>query len=131
MNNTKTLERSDLFGATISGLCSIHCAITPLFLASQPLLEKHAHGHNHGIWASLDYIFLILSLVAVWYSSRHTSYLKIKWILWISWILFAVGLILEMTGQSSNKLLMYIGSIALIVTHFANIRHCNVKKKNS
>jgi len=63
MNNTNLIERSDLFGATISGLCSIHCATTPLFLASQPLLEKHTHGHDHGIWASLDYIFLILILL--------------------------------------------------------------------
>lgn len=130
MNHTNLLERSDLFGATISGLCSIHCAITPLFLASQPLLDQHAHGHDHGLWGSLDYIFLVLSLVAVVYSSWHTNRPQIKWLLWMSWAVFAIGLVLEMTESVHNKSFMYVGSIALIVTHFANIRHCRVSKRS-
>lgn len=126
MTQIKKLDFSDLFGATVSGLCAIHCTLTPLFFAARPLLQNSAEAHAHGsaFWASLDFVFLVLSLIAVWFSSRHTSHKNIKWILWIGWIFFAAGLLLEQLDFSAAIWLMYIGSITLIITHVQNYRYC-------
>ncbi|MEL6277075.1 MAG: MerC domain-containing protein, partial [Bacteroidota bacterium] len=78
------IGRSDLLGVTASGLCAIHCTLTPLLFAAKPVMDTAVGEHAHGsaFWAILDYAFLALSLVAVWYSARHTSHSTIKWVLW-------------------------------------------------
>lgn len=122
----KKLNRSDLLGAAASGLCAIHCTLTPIFFAAKPVLDGALgeHAHCTGIWAVFDYVFLVLSLAAVWFSARHTNHATIKWILWIAWVFFAVGLLSEPLNIAHGKWLMYTGSIALVVTHVQNYRYC-------
>lgn len=126
MNQTKKIDYSDWLGAAASGLCAVHCALTPLLFAAKPALagivDEHAHGH--GLWSSLDYIFLTLSLFAVWYSARHTTHPTLKWVLWIAWAVFAVGLLLEPFELAFGKWLMYAGSFALVIAHIKNYQHC-------
>ncbi len=130
MTTSSISKKSDLLGIFSSGLCAVHCAITPLFFAAKPLFEqavdhpRHGDGHGPSGWAMLDYVFLLLSLLAVWFSTRHTNSRPIKTALWASWACFAVGLVLEMQYLVWGKWLMYAGSIALIAAHMANMRHC-------
>jgi hypothetical protein len=122
MQNSSRLYQSDLLGVLASGLCAIHCALTPVFFAARPLLE--GHHHHGGFWGALDYVFLIVSLLAVWYSARHTSHRTYKWVLWVSWAVFAIGLLSEVLHISWGIWLMYIGSIVLVVSHIQNYRYC-------
>lgn len=43
------LNRSDLLGVAASGLCAIHCTLTPLLFAAKPLLEGTVGEHAHGV----------------------------------------------------------------------------------
>ena len=125
MINVKKINRSDVLGITASGLCAIHCALTPLIFAVKPVLQNtvSGHGHSHGHWWSLfDVLFLILSLVAVYFSSKHTKNKTIKWVLWVAWAIFSLGLLSEFIEFPNGIWLMYIGSFALIITHFINHR---------
>lgn len=126
MNQIKKMTYSDWLGAAASGLCAIHCTITPLFFVAKPVLASTIgeHSHHHELWAALDYVFLALSLLAVWYSARHTSLIIIKWVLWTAWGVFTVGLLSETFELSFGHWFMYIGSIALVITHIINYRHC-------
>jgi hypothetical protein len=126
MTTIKNLNWSDILGVMASGLCAIHCAITPVFFLARPLLEHStdAHGDGHGFWSLLDYVFLVVSLVAVWYSSKHTTHKNIKWILWSAWIVFATGLGSEIFSFQYGIWLMYAGSVALIIAHIKNYRFC-------
>lgn len=128
----RKLSRSDILGATASGLCAIHCTLTPLLFAAKPLLEGTAGGHAHGVgfWAVFDYVFLLLSLAAVWFSARHTSHPTIKWILWAAWAVFALGILAEPLGLSFGKWLMYTGSITLVIAHLQNHRYCRSTEEN-
>ena len=121
-----TNHRSDLFGATISGLCAIHCTLTPLFFAARPLLETSVHDVPHvgQWWATLDYLFLVLSLAAVGYSAHRTDSKAIRVALWAAWTVFACGLLLEPVAISVAKAMMYAGSATLIIAHLLNHRHC-------
>ena len=120
------LSQSDLLGAAASGLCAIHCILTPIFFAAKPVLNGTVDEYAHctGLWAALDYVFLVLSLVAVWYSSRQTRQASIKWILWAAWFVFAAGLIAEPLHLPHGKWLMYAGSITLVLAHIQNYRYC-------
>ncbi|MEM9650349.1 MAG: MerC domain-containing protein, partial [Bacteroidota bacterium] len=120
------LSYSDFLGAAASGLCAIHCALTPVIFAARPVLESTMghHGHGAGIWALLDYLFLVLSLAAVWYSARHTFHMGIKRVLWGAWVVFAIGLLSESFHFTQGKWFMYIGSITLVIAHMYNHRYC-------
>lgn len=120
------LGYSDILGVAASGLCAIHCALTPLFFAAKPVLETTMGHHHHGsgFWASLDYIFLVLSLAAVWFSARHTIHKGIRKVLWGGWVLFAIGLLSEAFHFHQGIWLMYLGSITLVVAHVYNHRYC-------
>ncbi len=124
MNQVKKLDYSDWFGAAVSGLCAIHCTLTPLFFAAKPIWKSTMGEHSHFVWGMLDYVFLTLSLLAVWYSARHTTHTTLKWVLWASWGIFAVGLLSEPFDYPFGKWLMYAGSIILIIAHVKNYRHC-------
>ncbi len=134
MDTSIISKKSDLLGILASGLCAVHCAITPLFFAAKPLLDKAMSEGGHGCehapwgWAMLDYVFLVLSGLAVWYSARHTDNRPIKLVLWAAWACFAIGLLLEAGHVAFGKWLMYTGSIALVVTHIVNFRHCRACK---
>ena len=126
MSLSKKVNHSDIWGAAASGLCAIHCAITPLFFASRPVLEGSALGQSGGqcAWSGFDYIFLVISFFAVWYSVKYTSRAAIKWILWVSWLVFAAGLLTEILHFPFAKWLMYSGSVALVITHIFNHLYC-------
>jgi hypothetical protein len=119
---------SNLIGAAASGLCAVHCAATPLLFVAKPLLEgaagEHAHAHGSPLWAAFDYVFLVLSFVAVWYSTRHTDHRTLTRVLWVSWAVFALGLLSEPFNLPYGSWLMYGGSITLVVAHLKNFQHC-------
>lgn len=120
------IEYSDWLGAAASGLCAVHCTLTPLFFAAKPALAGTVgeHAHGHGLWVILDYVFLVLSLLAVWYSARHTTHATLKWVLWAAWGVFAFGLLAEPLELAYGKWFMYAGSIVLVIAHLKNYRHC-------
>jgi len=130
LGQIEKLGYSDLLGVTASGLCAVHCAITPLFFVARPVLESTigVHDHGPGFWALLDYLFLILSLAAVWYSSKHTRHSGIKKVLWVAWSLFALGLLSGLVHFHHGIWFMYLGSIILVVAHGYNHRYTKKMK---
>ncbi|MEM6317460.1 MAG: MerC domain-containing protein [Bacteroidota bacterium] len=130
MNRTKKIDYSDGVGVVASALCTIHCVLTPFLFMAKPALTEtvhqhtHAHTHGPGLWAALDYVFLVISFLAVWYSAEHTKHLTLKWLLWAAWGVFAIGLLLEPQGYAFGKWLMYAGSISLIGAHLTNHYFC-------
>ena len=118
--------RSDLLGVSASGLCAVHCILTPFLFAARPVMDGTIGQfvYDSGLWFVMDYIFWMFSLAAVWYSTRFTSHATIKWILWISLSVFTGGLLSEALELSYGKWFMYLGSISLIITHLQNHRYC-------
>lgn len=115
-----------MMGIAVSALCAIHCTLTPLLFAAKPLLEGAVNeGTAHSLlWHRLDHFFLILSLVAVWYSARNTRHKMIAFRLWLSWGMLTVGILAEQIDFREGKWLMYIASISLVITHLQNYRYC-------
>lgn len=123
---------SNSLGVVASALCMVHCAVTPFLFALHPVMENwaathdHAHAHSHGslFWESFDYLFLVLSLVAVWFSVRHSHNKALKGILWMAWGVLTFGLLIELQGIAWGQYIMYVGSAALIIAHIQNYRIC-------
>ena len=98
--------QADFLGVASSALCMVHCAVMPLVVVVAG-------------WANLDYFFVFMSLIAVFWATRTITDSKKKMLFWLSWLIFAIGLMGENIGIG---FLGYIGSVGLIVLHFLNIR---------
>ena len=88
------LNNSDTIGIFTSLICSIHCFATPiLFVAQSGLLSSNIQPLW---WESINYIFIALSFIAVYYSAKNTSENIMKPILWVCWLFFVSVILNEM-----------------------------------
>lgn len=118
-------QKSDIFGATASFLCLIHCIATPfLFIAHASCI----HDEVPSLWKSLDYIFLGVSFLAIYWSVKTTSKKWIKFALWASWgFLFLIILNEKIHLLSIPEYFIYFPSISLVFFHYYNLKYCKCK----
>ncbi|MBC6995128.1 MerC domain-containing protein [Neolewinella lacunae] len=124
-----TLSRPDFIGAFASSLCIVHCLLAPLFFVAQPVVyhqvvSHQGHHHGEGLWGCLDYVFLLVSLLAVWFAHKPQRSGWVRGGLWGGWACFALGLFLgeRLVGGEG---MMYLGSGILVLTHLSNLRWRN------
>lgn len=111
-------RKADYIGITGSVLCIIHCLITPVLLMTTTLFqdEKLRIGY-----LSLDYVFIGVNIIAVYFATRHYAPSFIKKSLWGFLSLFTIALLLEDVAPAFEYL-AYFASAGLVITHLINIR---------
>jgi MerC mercury resistance protein len=117
MGEEKIDKGYDMAGITSALLCTVHCLVIPALF-----LLKFSWTDNNNIklpdwWESVDYVFLVISFIAVFHSARHTPAKAIKVSLWLFWSILAVAIIFS----KDFHWLAYVASAGLITTHFLNI----------
>ena len=117
-----SIKKYDSLGALASGLCMIHCIVTPfLFIASACTASCCANTPLW--WQWIDYAFLGISFFAVLNVSNSTMNSFIKYGLWISWIgLFLFLLNAKFLWFSIPTNLKYVPALSLVSLHLYNLR---------
>ena len=109
--------RADYVGIAGSVLCLVHCLVTPaLALGSTFTVNSHAAP-------GLDYLFILVNGLAVYFATREHKVLPLSLVLWGASGLFAVSLLLEDTVPVF-RLGGYLGSVLLIGGHVYNLIYC-------
>lgn len=116
MKNFSVSRKSDWMGILSSVGCIIHCMLMPILLSSAASFTAHEEYR----W--LDFLFLAIAAVAVWLSARKTHSFLVRIILVIAWAVFAGSIIWEKSIPFAS-ILMYLGSVLLIIGHVLNLRH--------
>ncbi|WP_194776521.1 MerC domain-containing protein [Pararhodonellum marinum] len=112
---TTPISFSDLFGISASFLCLIHCLAVPVLLTMGYVLQ-FPFGINHEIW---DLIFIVLAVMAVYFSTKKHSNGIIKICLWSIVLVFSVSVLVH--EWIPGMVNVSIGSsIALIFLHIIN-----------
>lgn len=126
MNTFKALSSNNI-GIIASVLCLIHCLATPFIFVVQAGVLAYENSHRQ-LWGLLDLVFLIVSLLAVWWSAKTTSKSWIRFALWLSWIFLAFILLNEKLAlfQLAEEAI-YIPSLALAFFHLYNKKYCRCK----
>jgi hypothetical protein len=115
---------SDFIGIGGSFFCLVHC------LAPQ-LISLGLLGAGIGSWFSGEYwafLFWITCLWAVVKSSGASRFPSAALFLWIAFLLFSIGLMLE-TFFGAAKLISYLGSLCLISAHLWNYRQQVISRR--
>ncbi|KJD34375.1 membrane protein [Tamlana nanhaiensis] len=123
-------QKADTLGIASSSLCLIHCAATPFLFIAQA--SSSLYGFEKPVWwQSLDYVFLTISFVAIFYSSKNTSKKWIAVALWLFWSLLLIT-ILDETFELGyfSEAFIYVPSLAIVALHFYNQKYCKCKDDN-
>ena len=126
LNMKVVLNNSDTIGIFTSLICSIHCFATPiLFVAQSGFVSSDVQPIW---WESINYLFIFLSFIAVYYSARNTSKNFMKLILWICWLFFVIIILNEMIGIIViSELFSYVSAFSLAYAHVYNLKFCQCK----
>ncbi|WP_010136220.1 MerC domain-containing protein [Ochrovirga pacifica] len=117
-------KRSDLIGALVSGLCLVHCLATPLLFLAKTCSDSHCIGAPNW-WKFFDSIFLVLSFIAVFWSSKNSSKNWMQLSLWFSWSTLAFVVLNEKFHWFAlAEFYIYFPTLALVFLHIYNRKYC-------
>ena len=121
------LYKPDTFGIFASALCVVHCLATPLLFIAHSC-TMHSHESAPLWWRMADYLFLVISFIAVYQSTKTTSKAIMKPVLWISWFgLFFVILNERLGLIVIPEYMIYVTAITLAGFHLYNLKFCQCK----
>jgi len=127
--NRASILPFDSIGIIASTLCIIHCIVTPfIFIAKACTATCCSDAPSW--WLMIDYLFLVISFIAIFFISKK---LTIKWLknaFWLSWIV----LLFTIVNHSINiiylpKNFFYIPSISIVILHFYNLQFCKCQNE--
>jgi hypothetical protein len=122
-----TTLKTDKIGIIASTLCMVHCIATPFIFLAKSCSASCCEASP--IWySSLDYLFLIISLFAIYKSSKNSSKLWMKYAMWSSWTFILAVLLNEKTHVFSlPDYTIYFPALALVILHIYNLKFCQCK----
>ena len=127
MNILSLHKDSDTLGIIASTLCFIHCLATPIIFMV-PASSLMTSEHISSWWGYLDVIFLGISFIAVYWSSKTTLKLHIKYIFWMLWFaLMAIVINEKLEFISLPEFVIYPITLSLVVLHFYNRKYCGCR----
>ena len=125
-----SLRKPDTIGAIVSTLCVVHCLLTPLLFVAQSYTATHSHEAPFW-WKNLDYLFILISIVAVYESAKKSTNKLIKAGLWMSWImLFLLILNEKLVWIELDEIITYCVALTLSMLHIYNLNYCQCETEN-
>lgn len=112
-------KKADYIGITGSVLCIVHCVAAPVLVMTSSVLRNDTLRAG---FLSLDYVFIAVNIVAVYFATRQHTSSAIRTALWGCLFLFAVGLLLEDVSPGFEYM-AYAASTGLVIAHLFNLRN--------
>jgi hypothetical protein len=116
---------ADLFAVSSSGLCMIHCLVTPVLLIFLPVFSASVLSGDT-FHAAILWFILPTSLVALTLGCwRHKDrYVAVLCAIGLAVILIAARFGDALFGEIGERILTTAGSLVLIAGHFRNFSLC-------
>lgn len=123
-----TLNKPDTIGAIASALCIIHCISTPFIFIVKSCTETCC-AESPTWWSAMDYLFLVISFLAINKATTHSTNTLVKNALWISWLILFISILNEkFEFLPLSSIFIYIAGIAVSTLHIYNLKFCQCKQ---
>lgn len=87
--------------------------------------REDCHQHIPFWWSGFEFVFISVSFVAIFISTKRTSSHLIKPLFWLSWSLMCMIILNEKAHLFElPEFLIYIPSTLLILAHIYNLKYC-------
>lgn len=121
---------SDHIGVIASSICMLHCFFTPLLFLSQATSVTFTQEIPF-LWQSLNYVFLLISFLAIYYTAKNSSKLSVKVLLVSTWLILSSLIINEFFEIISiPELYTYAAATSLAGLHVYNLKYCRCDDDN-
>lgn len=123
MQNTSSIK-VDYFGALAGFICLIHCLATPFIFVAKAC--THTCCQEAPLWWKIiDYVFLLISFIAIYYATKNSTKKMVKNALWLFWgVLFFIILNESIQLVKLPNETIYIPAFFIIVLHIYNQKYC-------
>ena len=114
----------DRVGIISSILCMIHCIGTP-FLFIAKACSTSCCSDAPLWWQIIDYLFLVISFIAIYSVSKKSTLRWLKLSFWISWFVLLITILnhtFQIVNLHSNSI--YVPGLLIVVLHFYNLQFC-------
>jgi hypothetical protein len=129
MTKIQKVITPDLFGALASSLCLVHCAATP-FLFIAKACSSTCCADSPIWWQAIDYLFIVVSFVAIYFATKKSTKTWIQTAFWGSWILLLFTLLAETFELGLfSKSFIYVPAFAIVGLHFYNLKYCQCSEE--
>lgn len=130
MTIINVIHKSDWIGIFTSGLCVLHCMATPFLFVAHAGIGIQGQALPPW-WGFVDFAFLLLSFLAVYWSAKKTSKKWVAQFFWVLWGVLALIIANEKWGfWQLTEAAIYFPTIGLVLLHFYNHRYCRRKEAN-
>lgn len=119
----------DYVGIVAGFLCLIHCVATPFIFIAKSCITTCCTETPYW-WHTIDYIFLTISFIAIYKSTKTSQKSWIKIALWINWTALLYIIInekLEFISLAHETI--YIPSILIVFLHVYNLKFCQCQEE--
>ena len=132
MSKAITRNKYDLLGTIASAACLVHCLLTPIIFVAKACSVACCASPGIPIWWKIiDFLFLVISLIAILYVTKKTIQNWLKLSFWAAWFLLLLVIINDsLTAIELNKTLSFMPAIAILFLHAYNIKYCNCKSED-
>lgn len=120
--NSSDLPQWDVWGLVLSGVCLVHCLLTPLALVILPALVPHwmqAEGHGHGF-----FFLLLLPVAAFAMVSGFRRHRRWSPVIWLGLGVLVVAIATFVFDGTLEYAVTIAGSLFLLRGHYLNRRCC-------
>ena len=123
----KNNSYADNIGMASSSLCLVHCIITPFVFTAQICMSSCC-ANSPPWWKAIDFLFLIISFIAIYFASKQSSKPWVKRTFYILFGTFTVLTINHHIGIVKLPLeLNYIPAFLLFSLHLYNRKDCKCR----
>ncbi len=115
--------KADTLGILSSSLCLVHCLATPVLFVARTVVGASADATPHW-WHLIDFVFLAVSLVAIYFATKSSCMAWLSRSLWGSWMLLAALLLNESLGALPiPEWTLYVPALSIVFLHSYNLLH--------
>ena len=118
---------ADSLGMASSSLCLVHCVATPFIFIAQVCTASCCAG-SPVWWKAIDFIFLVISFVAVFFAAKSSSKRWIKGSLYVLFAFLSFFIFNEHAGNLQlHRIFLYVPAFLLFGLHLYNKKYCQNK----
>ena len=126
----KSIIQADYIGAITSSICLVHCLISPfVFIMWTSSPSIHCCSSTPIWWRSLDYIFLAISFLAIYTTTKSSTNTWLSLAFWFSWFVLTLILLNEkFSWISITDKIIYIPTVSITLLHLYKLKYCKCKQ---
>lgn len=113
-----------MIGAVASGLCLIHCLATPFLFIAKACTDVCC-ADTPVWWQAVDYVFLVISFIAIYFASKSSTTEWVEIALWSSWCLLMLAVLDESFQMGLfPESFIYAPALSIVGLHLYNQKYC-------